>query len=242
MPRGAGAVMRCPSFPASPSPAASAGAPPPCNPPTLPAQAQEELVQAAARLARTAANEAGSGPSGRRVLVAGRREQGVPGRNVTHTRKTSEGRRAAGQPLNVGAPPALNPQLLRRSLQVAGSLPPLRESYQASGLAAFEEMQPEYNLLAGVGGMTAKGGHALGLQRFHCAACLRACLPACLPALLGPRPLAAASLRPASPKGLPWLLLTQAAGPRLPHAAAPPPAQACSSRTSTSCCARPWRR
>ena len=31
----------------------------------------------------------------------------------------------------------------------AGSLPPLRESYQASGLAAFEEMQPEYNLLAG---------------------------------------------------------------------------------------------
>ncbi|PSC74839.1 homocysteine S-methyltransferase [Micractinium conductrix] len=62
---------------------------------------QEELVQAAARLARTAANEAGSGPSGRRVLVA-------------------------------------------------GSLPPLRESYQASGLAAFEEMQPEYNLLAGL--------------------------------------------------------------------------------------------
>lgn len=31
----------------------------------------------------------------------------------------------------------------------AGSLPPLQESYQASGLQAFEEMQPQYNLLAG---------------------------------------------------------------------------------------------
>ncbi|KAL4427472.1 hypothetical protein ABPG77_000761 [Micractinium sp. CCAP 211/92] len=37
-----------------------------------------------------------------------------------------------------------------RQVLVAGSLPPLRESYQASGLAAFEEMQPEYNLLAGL--------------------------------------------------------------------------------------------
>lgn len=37
-----------------------------------------------------------------------------------------------------------------RRVLVAGSLPPLRESYQASGLAAFEEMQPEYNLLAGL--------------------------------------------------------------------------------------------
>ena len=33
---------------------------------------------------------------------------------------------------------------------VAGSLPPLRESYQASGLQAFEEMQPQYHLLAGL--------------------------------------------------------------------------------------------
>ncbi|KAL4447443.1 hypothetical protein ABPG75_004662 [Micractinium tetrahymenae] len=37
-----------------------------------------------------------------------------------------------------------------RQVLVAGSLPPLRESYQASGLAAFEEMQPEYKLLAGL--------------------------------------------------------------------------------------------
>ena len=28
-------------------------------------------------------------------------------------------------------------------------MPPLRESYQAVGLQAFEEMQPEYNLIAG---------------------------------------------------------------------------------------------
>lgn len=59
-------------------------------------------MTAAGRLARTAANKAGSaGGSGRQVLVA-------------------------------------------------GSLPPLRESYQASGLAAFEEMQPEYHLLSGL--------------------------------------------------------------------------------------------
>jgi methionine synthase I (cobalamin-dependent) len=37
-----------------------------------------------------------------------------------------------------------------RQVLVAGSLPPLRATYQASGLAAFEEMQPEYNLLAGL--------------------------------------------------------------------------------------------
>ena len=30
-------------------------------------------------------------------------------------------------------------------------MPPLCESYQAVGLQAFEEMQPEYNLIAGVG-------------------------------------------------------------------------------------------
>lgn len=63
---------------------------------------QQELLEAAARLARAAATEAASSGSGRQVLVA-------------------------------------------------GCLPPLRESYQAqaSGLRAFEEMQPEYNLLAG---------------------------------------------------------------------------------------------
>ncbi|PRW60619.1 homocysteine S-methyltransferase isoform A [Chlorella sorokiniana] len=64
------------------------------------ADMQLELVEAAARLARDAANEAAALSGGRRVLVA-------------------------------------------------GSLPPLQESYQASGLQAFEEMQPQYNLLAG---------------------------------------------------------------------------------------------
>ena len=37
-----------------------------------------------------------------------------------------------------------------RQVLVAGSLPPLQESYQASGLQAFEEMQPQYHLLAGL--------------------------------------------------------------------------------------------
>ncbi|KAI3429263.1 hypothetical protein D9Q98_005360 [Chlorella vulgaris] len=64
------------------------------------ADSQQQLVEAAARLARDAAREAAAS-SGRQVLVA-------------------------------------------------GSLPPLRATYQASGLAAFEEMQPEYNLLAGL--------------------------------------------------------------------------------------------
>lgn len=46
-----------------------------------------------------------------------------------------------------------------------GSLPPLRESYQASGLAAFEEMQPEYNLLAGV--PAGRAGRAAAAPRWH---------------------------------------------------------------------------